>query len=112
LALTSNRLANVQEFLQLPTAKTQLTKRIWRKAQAGSVPDLEYIIDHCEKDVLVLDQAYEKLKPYIRSHPRMNSVACAVCGGDQQRRGQALSVLKGIRYRYSCKECGHWETKK
>lgn len=114
LALTSNRLANVQEFLRLKTAKTQLTKRVWRRAQAGHVDALEYIIHHCQKDVEVLDQTYEKLKPYVRQHPRMNTesrVGCRVCNGPVEKRGMAATVLKGPRQRFQCKTCGHWETR-
>ncbi len=114
LALTSNRLANVQEFLRLPTAKTQLTKRVWRRAQAGHVGDIKYIIDHCIKDVLVLDQTYQKLKPYVRQHPRVGAAAqkgCRVCGGAVMKRGQAMTVLKGERQRVQCKTCGAWETR-
>lgn len=118
LALTSNRLANVQEFLRLKTAKTQLTKRVWRRAQAGHVDAIEYIIDHCLKDVEVLDQAYQKLKPYVRQHPRMaKAVAkegvagCRVCGGAVQSRGRALTVTKGPRTRYQCQKCAAWETR-
>ena len=114
LALTSNRLANVQEFLRLKTAKTQLTKRVWRRAQAGHVDAIEYIVDHCLKDVEVLDQAYEKLKPYVRQHPRVVPAAlegCRVCGGAVQSRGRAMTILKGPRQRVQCSQCGAWETR-
>lgn len=112
LKLSSNRLANVQNFLRLPTSKTPLTRRVWRRAQAGDVKSIEYIIDHCEKDVDVLEQAYERLKPYVSTHPRVAAVAdCAVCGGPVQRRGYALSTLKGPRMRVQCTKCGHWETR-
>jgi uncharacterized protein YprB with RNaseH-like and TPR domain len=112
LALTSNRLANVQEFLRLPTAKTQLTKRVWRKAQAGHVDAIKYIIDHCAKDVLVLDQAYQKLKPYVRQHPWVGERDhCAVCGGTLEKRGFAMTITKGARRRFQCQQCGRWETK-
>lgn len=114
LALTSARLANVQEFLRLPTAKTQLTKRVWRRAQAGHVDSIRYIIDHCRKDVLVLDQAYQKLKPYVRQHPRVSSdmEQCAVCGSDMESRGRAITVSGGPKKRYQCKGCGHWATRR
>lgn len=111
LALTSNRLANVQEFLKLKTAKTQLTKRIWRRAQAGHVPDIKYIIDHCEKDVKVLDEAYQVLKPLIRQHPKFSSEGCAACQGEMTPGRRVMSLLKRPQARHQCKECGRWETR-
>lgn len=112
LKLSSNRLASVQNFLQLPTAKTPITKRAWRRAQAGDVKSIEYIVEHCEKDVDVLEQAYERLRPYVSTHPRVNGVdPCRVCGGNVQRRGTALTTLKGPRMRVQCTECAHWETR-
>ena len=111
LALTSNRLANVQEFLMLQTQKTQLTKRVWRRAQAGHVDAIEYIVDHCLKDVEVLGQTYDKLRPYVRQHPRISRVACRVCGGTVQSRGLVMTISKGRRYRVHCRDCGAWETR-
>ena len=112
LKLSSNRLANVQDFLNLPTAKTPLTKRVWRQAQAGHVPSIRYIITHCEKDVLVLEEAYEKLKPYVRQHPALGRIgSCRVCRGTHlQRRGPVVSK-RGNLYRVACVDCGHWDTR-
>ena len=109
LKLSSNRLANVQDFLNLPTVKTPLTKRVWRQAQAGHVPSIVYIIDHCEKDVLVLEEAYEKLKPYVRQHPYLGKRGtCRVCNSTRlQRRGKVASRA-GKFVRVCCMECGAW----
>lgn len=112
LKLSSNRLASVQNFLQLKTEKTPLTRRVWRRAQAGDVPSIKYVVDHCRADVDVLEQAYEKLKPYVRQHPFVGSVkACRVCGGPVQKRGYALTALRGPRCRVQCTGCGAWETR-
>lgn len=113
LALTSNRLANVQEFLQSKTEKTRLTKRIWRRAQAGHVQELKYIIDHCQKDVEVLDQVYVKLRPYVRQHPRVAGAnTCRVCGGPQIGKGLRVTTALGPRQRLQCTSCGHCETRR
>lgn len=112
LKLSSNRLASVQDFLQLPTAKTPLTKRCWRRAQAGDVPSIRYIIDHCEKDVMVLEEAYERLKPYVRQHPNVDPAAgCRVCSGFVQRRGLTLVASGRKLQRVQCTKCGHWENR-
>jgi len=108
----------VQDFLQLPTSKTALTKREWRRAQAGHVPSIKYINDHCLKDVLVLEEAYEKLKSLVRQHPRVGAHgACDICGlSSLQRRGSYIRRDRTLRkqvtlWRFQCKSCGSWMVK-
>lgn len=113
LKLTSNRLASVQDFLQLPTSKTPLTKRVWRRAQAGDINSIKYIVEHCEADVQVLQEAYERLKPYVRMHPHMGGTrgACRTCGARMASKG--LVNYGGIRYRrVSCTACGRYDREK
>ena len=111
LKLSSNRLASVQDFLQLPAKKTPLTKRVWRQAQAGHVQSIKYIMEHCARDVDVLDQAYEKLRPLVRQHPRLfEHGRCLVCGSPSlQRYGVRVSVTRGPQVRFRCSACGHYE---
>jgi uncharacterized protein YprB with RNaseH-like and TPR domain len=113
LKLSSNRLASVQDFLQLKASKTPLNKRVWRQAQAGHGPSLRYIEEHCLADVEVLEQAYEKLRPLVRSHPHVRGQGpCRVCGSEKlQRRGLAVGTWVKPRYRYQCQECGAWQTR-
>ena len=109
--LSSNRLASVQDFLRLPTTKTVLNKRVWRRAQAGHVPSIKYIEEHCARDVSVLEEAYMILRPYVRQHPRLDGRgACRVCGGlHLVRHGVRARVSTGPVFRLLCKACGHTE---
>lgn len=112
LKLSSNRLASVQDFLQLRAKKTPLTKRVWRRAQAGDVASIEYIVTHCRKDVLVLEEAYMKLRAGVRTHPRVSGAGpCRVCGGRVESRGLVVTKLKGPARRYRCVVCGSWDTR-
>jgi len=65
LKLHSNRLEAAAIALDVEHSKTHITPSIWCKASAGDKPSLEYIIDHCTKDVLVLEEVYLRLAPYI-----------------------------------------------
>lgn len=109
LKLSSNRLASAQDFLQLPVSKTAILKRTWREAQAGIPSALKYVVDHCEKDVLVLEGAYLKLRPFVLTHPRVAGLGpCRVCGSTKlQKRGLSLLVsTKTPRQRVQCSSCG------
>ncbi len=111
-SLSRKSLDNVAHFLRCATQKTKVDGRIWKKAMAGHRGSIKYIIDHCEKDVIVLEEVYERLRPLVRTHPRVAALGdCRYCGSTRlQRRGFALTVLKGKQQRLVCKDCGGWDT--
>lgn len=111
LKLRNNRLATIQQHLKLAEAKNAIKPEQWLRALGGHRPSMDYIVEHCRLDVLVLEDAYLKLRPLITNHPfhRADAPACPVCGGDSlQRRGHQLTA-GGRRYqRYQCSSCGAW----
>lgn len=118
LKLRSNRLASVQDFLQLPAKKTPLTMSLWMVARDGTDEErkraLKTIDRHCLMDVVVLEQAYMKLRPLVKSHPHVGLIkgllgACHVCAGKLQRRGFQVTRTKVVQ-RIQCQGCGAWST--
>lgn len=65
LRLHSNRLDSVAVALGLSNQKTKLQPMVWQRASHGSKEDLDYIMEHCEADVLVLEEAFRRLKAYV-----------------------------------------------
>ena len=65
LRLHSNRLDAVATALELTNQKTKLQPMVWARASHGSKPDLDYIMEHCEADVLVLEEVFRRLKSYV-----------------------------------------------
>jgi hypothetical protein len=65
LKLHSARLAVVQEFFGLKKHKTRIDGMHWARAMAGYRKDMDYIVDHCVKDVQVLEEVYVKMKQFI-----------------------------------------------
>lgn len=61
----SSKLANVQEFLQLEEKKSPLLWDQWQDAAARNAKAMKEVIEHCERDVKVLELAYKKLIPYV-----------------------------------------------
>jgi len=66
LAISSNRLLTVQEHLNLPVSKTRLDPSIWLRAQTGDTAAIDYVVEHCEADVEVLERVFEYLKGFIK----------------------------------------------
>jgi uncharacterized protein YprB with RNaseH-like and TPR domain len=66
LALHSARLDAVAKTFRLEVQKTGLDPEIWNDAADGDREAMDYVVEHCEKDVLVLRQAFHILKPLAR----------------------------------------------
>jgi len=112
-AISRKSLANFAYFAQLEATKTPVEGRIWKAAMAGDSKALKNIKDHNEADVDVLIEAYLKVRPLVRQHPRVGQTyaACKFCGGKVISRGPAVTKYKGNQHRFQCKECKSWETR-
>lgn len=111
LKLRNNRLVTLQEFLGLHTSKNAILPEQWIRALGGDRRSLNYIIEHCRRDVEVLVEAYERLRPLIVDHPNKGLTTekggCPVCGGKVQRRGFHVTRTRKFQ-RYHCQSCGAW----
>ncbi len=65
MRLHSNRLDTVSHALGLSEEKTKILPQVWQRASHGSKKDLDYIVEHCQKDVIVLEEVFKRLKPFI-----------------------------------------------
>lgn len=66
------------------------------------------------QDILVLEELYLKMRPYMRRHPNVGvfedneKVVCPKCGGDHLHyRGYAHTNVGRFR-RFQCNDCGGW----
>lgn len=66
LTLHSRRLDAVAKTFRLDDQKTPLDPDIWMAASDGEREAMDYVVEHCENDVLVLRHAFAILKPLIR----------------------------------------------
>ena len=66
LKLHDAKLDTVARFLKCHVSKTHIDPETWNKAVTGYQPALDYVVDHCVKDVQVLEEVYEKMKPFIK----------------------------------------------
>jgi uncharacterized protein YprB with RNaseH-like and TPR domain len=70
IKIGSSKLVNVAKFFQTPDQKTDLDWGTWQLAAAGDEAAMDYIVEHCEADTLVLRAVFHRLKPLIRSVQR------------------------------------------
>lgn len=58
LQLHSYRLAAVQEFLELQEEKSAILPNIWRRALQHDKEAMDFVVDHCQRDVRVLQEVF------------------------------------------------------
>ena len=112
LKLSNNRLVTIQNFLGLENEKNAIKPMMWLKALGGHKPSIRYIVGHCRRDVEVLAETYERIKPLVLDHPNRGLVdgrgGCGICeGGKLHKRGFHLTRTRKYQ-RYQCQKCGHW----
>lgn len=66
----SSKLDNVQKFLGLPDEKTPISWDAWARGASFHKPSMDTIVEHCEQDVKVLEEAYWRVLPFARNIAR------------------------------------------
>ncbi len=111
----SNRLATIEGFLGLPHSKTPISFDDWLQAAHGSRKALKQVVEHCRQDILVLEDAFHRMRPWMKNEPNRHlfvsgdQSACISCGSSNlQNRGYAITRTRKYQ-RHQCTECGKWQ---
>ncbi len=65
LRFHNNRLSTLIDYLGVSKKKTPLESMAWKRAIVGDKKSLDYIVQHCSRDVQALEEVYEQLKEFI-----------------------------------------------
>jgi uncharacterized protein YprB with RNaseH-like and TPR domain len=112
LKLRNNRLITISEFLGTEDEKNAIKPEQWIRAIGGHRSSMDYIVEHCRRDVLVLEEVYGLLKPLVLDHPNRGLIdgrgGCSVCGEHKlQKRGYHVTRTRKYQ-RFQCTSCGAW----
>lgn len=107
----SNKLDYIGQLL-LNDRKIHTEYQLWLRCLEGDAKSLEDMLTYNKKDVLLLEEAYVFLRPYIKGHPNMaiyqESIepTCPTCGSTNidECGHYATSVNRYLAFR--CKDCG------
>jgi len=111
----SNKLDYVAQRLGLGSKTSHEGHELWVKCMAGDEEAWKVMEKYNKQDVVLLEQVYNRVLPWIKNHPNRNlfsdEAVCPTCGSHSlQKRG--TSVTTTLRYqRYQCKDCGTWSQK-
>lgn len=111
--LHSNRLAAFEQFLGTSDQKTNIDFDSWLRAAHGDKAAIEEVVDHCRKDVLVLEQVFDRLRPWLDKEPPRalftgEKDKCPSCGSAHiERRGFKVAATR-LYQQLHCSDCGRW----
>lgn len=112
---TSNKLDFVCEQLGLETKVNHRGFALWKGCMEGDENCWAEMADYNMQDVLITEQLYEKLRPWIKSHPvvplysteSIPDIVCNNCGSLHVKKN-GVERLKFTEYqRYRCTSCGN-----
>lgn len=108
----SNKLAYVSEALGLEGKVQHEGFTLWTKCMAGDPEAWEQMRVYNVRDVILLEQLYEKLRPWVRSHPSaaalLGTDVCPACGGSHLQARGYTTLQTGRYQRLQCQDCGKW----
>jgi hypothetical protein len=108
----SNKLDYVAQRLNLGKKHEHEGHELWVKCMNGDKDAWKRMEKYNIQDVVLLENLYGHLLPWIKSHPNHNLFSdghvCPNCSSSSlQRRGTAISAT-GTYQRYQCRNCGTW----
>ena len=87
---------------------------LWVKCMNGEKAAWNKMVSYCKQDILLLEQLYLKMRPYMRNHPNLSvfverkEMICPSCGSKKlESRGVTRTATCKFR-RYQCQDCGKW----
>lgn len=114
---TNNTLANLATELKL-TQKSSHKKfpgfELWLECLRGNDEAWQEMRDYNIDDVVVLEELYLRMRPYMKNHPNVvrhaeEGVFCPKCGSDNiQWRGYYYTKAGLCYKRFVCLDCGGW----
>lgn len=87
---------------------------LWVECIKGNEEAWEEMQEYNCIDVVVLEELYKKIKPWIASHPNLglyndsNESSCSKCGSHNLKKDGTVKLTAGVYQAFKCKDCGGW----
>lgn len=111
LGYISSKLDYVAPILGLGAKIKHPGLEMWIAAREGCPKARKMMIRYCAGDVRLTEEVYDRLRPYITTHPHLGFTprnCCPSCGDNRiQRRGVRRTKAMFIE-RLHCQSCGAW----
>lgn len=113
----SNRLDYLGKHL-IGAGKVETSKGLWLSALKGDKKAITEMLTYCKADVRLSEDVYNKILPYMESHPHVGAVdgwdrnnTCPKCGHDQFTHNKVRYTAAGVKkLQAQCKKCHGYTT--
>ncbi len=110
--LSSKKLNSVCDFLGLELKEENSGWKLWIDCVNKDKDAWDRMESYNRQDVVVTEQLYKRLLPWIHNHPNVNilkdseEVKCCNCGSDNVIKKGKEFTKAGVYQRYKCNDCG------
>ena len=93
--------------------KLETDYALWKRCKAGDPESLLYMEKYNKEDVLLLEEVYLTMRPWIKSHPNVslyidsNKPICTACGSKKLVPVEDYVTMASVFPGYRCGKCGH-----
>jgi DNA polymerase elongation subunit (family B) len=116
-SFTSNRLDYLCKTL-IGEGKIETQKGLWMKALRGEKKAIEEMVVYNKMDVVLLEELYLKIRPYMKSHPDINAMdgwdrgtGCPKCGSKELKKSKVRYSAAGVKkVQTQCGSCHSYAT--
>lgn len=113
--MTSNKLNYLCKFLWLNVKKETGWFNLWRESIEWNKKSLDLMLEYCKNDVVILEELYMKLRPYIKNHPNLNLYSewevCKNCWSLKLKWWKTYSTTNSKYKSAQCQDCWAWVRK-
>lgn len=112
IRLPSYSLDNMCDYFGIGRKSEHEGFPLWKKCMVGDLKAWKRMLKYNKHDVIITEQLYLKLRPYMKTHPNVGNYkgerVCPKCGSKSiQLRGFVCNATTRYRQAY-CKTCGGW----
>jgi hypothetical protein len=105
---TSNKLDSLGDHLGYGRKLVHTGFNLWKGCMTGDPKSWKHMIDYNKRDVVLLEQIYLHLRPWIKNHPNISSDSeCLNCEESELLTTRKYMTKKGAMIRGQC-VCGAW----
>lgn len=106
----SNKLTYLGEFLKVG-GKKETSHGLWMKVLKGDIKAIKEMIDYNVRDVELLEDVFNKLKPYMPNfinRELFGDTGCPRCGSKKVQSRGVHRAISRIYQRFQCTSCAGW----
>lgn len=114
-AFTSNKLADLAKDLGIARKGETGGFETWKGCMAGDPKAWAKMKEYNKQDVVVLEELYLRLRPWITNHPNLGLIdrgdpdSCENCSGTSLNKRGTRYTNRRRYHRLRCNSCGHWQ---